>query len=56
MIPESKNLNDLCEMNKLEHLILKPACFKDFFLSTIDFINHSFFFRLNLFFSFSICA
>ena len=28
MIPENKNLIDFCEMNKLEHLILKPACSK----------------------------
>ena len=39
MIPENKKFNDFCEMNKLEHLILKPTCFKDLFPSTIDFIN-----------------
>ena len=33
---ETRKLNDLCEMNKLEHLILKSTCFTSLFPSTID--------------------
>ena len=42
MIPENKKLSDFCKMNKFEHLILKPTCFKDLLPSTIDFLltNH----------------
>ena len=42
MIPENKSLSDSCEMNKFEHLILKPTCFKGLLLSTIDLLlsNH----------------
>ena len=36
MIPENEKLSDFCEMNKFEHLILKPACFKSLLPSTID--------------------
>ena len=36
MIPENKKLSDFCEMNKFEHLILKPTCFKGLLPSTID--------------------
>ena len=28
MIPENKKLSDFCEMNKFEHLVLKPTYFK----------------------------
>ena len=28
IIPENKKLSYFCEMNKFEHLILKPLCFK----------------------------
>ena len=31
MKPENEKINDLCEMNKFEHLILKSTCFKSFF-------------------------
>ena len=42
MIPENKKLSDFCEINKFEHLILKPICFKGLLPSTIDFLltNH----------------
>ena len=42
MIPENKKLSDFCEMNKFEHLILKPTCFKGQLPSTIDLLltNH----------------
>ena len=36
MIPENKKLSDFCEINKFEHLILKPICFKGLLPSTID--------------------
>ena len=36
MIPEKEKLNDFCEMNKFEHLMLKPTCFKRLFPSAID--------------------
>ena len=36
MILENKKLSDFCEMNKFEHLILKPTCFKGLLPSTID--------------------
>ena len=36
MIPENKKLSDFCEMNKFEHLILIPTCFKGRLPSTID--------------------
>ena len=42
MILENKKLSDFCEMNKFEHLILKPTCFKGLLPSTIDLLlsNH----------------
>ena len=42
MQPENKNLKDFCDMNQLEHLILKPTCYKGKTPSTIDLIitNH----------------
>ena len=36
MIPENRKLSDFCQMNKFEHLILKPTCFKGLLPSTID--------------------
>ena len=36
IIPESKKSSDFCEINKLEHLLLKPSCFKDLLSSAID--------------------
>ena len=33
---DNKKLSDFCEMNKFEHLILKPTCFKGLLPSTID--------------------
>ena len=41
MLPEKK-LSDFCEINKFEHLILKPTCFKGLLPSTIDLLltNH----------------
>ena len=39
MIPENKNLTDFCKMNKFEHLLLKPTCFKSLLPSTIDFLS-----------------
>ena len=42
MIPQNTKLSDFCEINKFEHLILKPTYFKGLFSSTIDFLltNH----------------
>ena len=42
MQPENKNLKDFCDLNQLEHLILKPTCYKGKTPSTIDLIitNH----------------
>ena len=39
---ENKNLKDFCDLNQLEHLILKPTCYKAKTPSTIDLIitNH----------------
>ena len=41
MIPE-KRISDFCEVNKFEHLILKPTCFKGLLPSSIDLLltNH----------------
>ena len=38
----NKNLKDFCDLNQLEHLILKPTCYKGKTPSTIDLIitNH----------------
>lgn len=41
MIAENNKLDDFCEINELEYLILKPICFKVLFPSTIDFIVQS---------------
>ena len=42
MQPGNKNLKDFCDLNQLEHLILKPTCYKGKTPSTIDLIitNH----------------
>ena len=42
MIPENKKLIDFYEINKFEHLILKPTCFKGLLSSRIDLLltNH----------------
>ena len=42
MILENKRLSDFCEMNKFEHLILKPIRFKGLLPSTIGLLltNH----------------
>ena len=42
MITENKRCSDFCEINKFEHLILKPTCFNGLLLSTIDLLltNH----------------
>ena len=42
MHPRNKNLKDLCNLNQLEHLILKPTCYKSNTPATIDLIitNH----------------
>ena len=42
MQPGNKNLRDFCDLNQLEHLILKPTCYKGKTPSTIDLIitNH----------------
>ena len=42
MKSEKEKLNDICEINKWEHLMLKSTCFKSLFPSTIDLIltNH----------------
>ena len=42
IIPENKKLSDFWEMNKFEHLILKPTCLKGLLPSTIDLLltNH----------------
>ena len=42
MQPRNKNLKDLCNLNQLEHLILKPTCYKSNAPATIDLIitNH----------------
>ena len=42
MILENKKLSYFCEMNKFEHSILKPTCFKGLLPSTIDLLltNH----------------
>ena len=42
MKPENEKSNNFCEMNKLEHLILKPTCFKGLFPSTIYLILSSY--------------
>ena len=36
MISENKKLSNFCEMNKFEHLILKPTCFRGLLPSAID--------------------
>ena len=43
MKPENENLNNSCEMNKFERLILKPTSFKGLSPSTIDILltNHN---------------
>ena len=33
---ENKNLRDFCDLNQLEHLTLKPTCYKGKTPSTID--------------------
>ena len=38
MQPENTNLKDFCDLNQLEHLILKPTCYKGKTSSTIDLI------------------
>ena len=38
MQPGNKNLKDFCDLNQLEHLILKPTCYKGKTPSTIDLI------------------
>ena len=42
MQPENKNVKDFCDLNQLEHLILKPICYKGKAPSEIDLIitNH----------------
>ena len=42
MQPGNKNLKDFCDLNQLQHLILKPTCYKGKTPSTIDLIitNH----------------
>ena len=42
MQPGNKNLKDICDLNQLGHLILKPTCYKGKTPSTIDLIitNH----------------
>ena len=42
MQPENKNLKGFCDLKQLEHLILKPTCYKGKTPSTIDLIitNH----------------
>ena len=42
MQPGNKTLKDFCDLNQLEHLILKPTCYKGKTPSTIDLIitNH----------------
>ena len=41
-VTRKKKLSDFCEINKFEHLILKPTCFKGLLPSTIDLLltNH----------------
>ena len=39
MIPGNKKSSNFCEMNKFEHLILKPTCFKGLLLCTIDLLS-----------------
>ena len=39
MQPGNKNLKDFCDLNQLEHLILKPTCYKGKTPSTIDLIT-----------------
>ena len=43
MKPENEKLNDFCDMNKFERLILKPASFMGLSPSTIDVVltNHN---------------
>ena len=42
MQPENKTLKDFCDLNQLEHVILKLTCYKGKTPSTIDLIitNH----------------
>ena len=35
-MPEKKKISDFSEMNKFEHLILKPTCINGLLPSTID--------------------
>ena len=39
MQPTNKNLKDFCDLNQLDHLILKPTCYKGKTPSTIDLIT-----------------
>ena len=41
MQPGNKNLKDFCDLNQLQHLILKPTCYKGKTPSTIDLIIKS---------------
>lgn len=52
MQPKNKNLKNHCHSNQLEHLILKPTCYKGKTPSTIDIIiaNHQ-----RKFMKFDIC-
>ena len=38
MQPRNKNLKEFCDLNQLEHLILKPTCYKGKAPSTTDLI------------------